>query len=111
MRDEDDEGLEALFKDLWRELTPVVRYCLFGGMALGFGLALLLIELVPPDAPADSFGYIVARGGFFFVCGVTVTVALMGTAVGVVVEVMTSRREGSVKKKSVRKRPRRKNRE
>jgi hypothetical protein len=100
------EGLGELLGDLYRELTPVVRFCLFGGMALGFGLAFYVIYRVSDDGSNESLGYIVARAEFrvFFgiLCVLTFAGAFVGTTVGVLLEVLFGGRDGSDKKKPPR---------
>jgi hypothetical protein len=100
------EGLSELLGDLYRELTPVVRFCLFGGMALGFGLAFYLIYRMSDDGSHEYWGYIIARAElrllFGKLCVLTFTGAFIGTTVGVLLEVLFGGQDGSGKKKPPR---------
>jgi hypothetical protein len=97
------EGFGELLGDLWRELTPVVRACLFGGMALGFALSVYLILRIPAEEPHS---YMVARAELrvilFMVFGLTFLGAFAGTAVGVSLELLFGKKDGTDKKKSNR---------
>jgi hypothetical protein len=96
-------GLGELLGDLYRELTPVVRFCLFGGMALGFGLAWYVIYRISDDGSHESWGYIIARAElrilFGILCVLTFAGAFIGTTIGVLVEVLFGGQDGSDKKK------------
>ena len=100
------EGLGELLGDLYRELTPVVRFCLFGGMALGFGLAFYVIYRGSDDGSHEYWGYMLARAElrvlFGILCVLTFTGAFVGTTVGVVLEVLFDGKDGSDKKKACR---------
>jgi hypothetical protein len=97
-------GLWNLVRDLWRELTPIVGCCLFAGVALGLSLGLVFVLRLPPD-----YGRLVSGNRIQYrtilvprLAIVLVTAflgGLVGTASGVVTEIMFGRPEGIAGKK------------
>ena|SRR5579883_2716537 len=83
------EGLAELLGDLWRELSPVVRVCLFGGMGVGFFTALYLTLGIPPEQ-GQSWLVLRAEARVLFVmlCVLTFAGAFAGLVLGVTVELV-----------------------
>lgn len=97
------EGLSELLSDLWHELTPVVRTCLFAGMGFGFFVTLYLANGVPADEPRRAmFVEIRLFIVLFFV--LTFVGGFVGLAVGVGLEYVFGIKDDPNKKKRWRKR-------
>ena len=83
------EGLGELLGDLWRELSPVVRICLFGGMVIGFFAALYFTLGIPAE---EGQSWLVlrteARVLFVLLCVLTFAGAFGGLVLGVTVELV-----------------------
>ena len=92
-------GLWDLVRDLWRELTPIVRCCLFAGVALGLSVGLVYVLRLPPD-----YGRLVSGNRIQYPTILVPRLAivlvgaflggLVGTAIAVVTEMMFGRPEG-----------------
>ncbi len=89
------EGLAELLGDLWRELTPVVRTCLFAGMGLGFFLGLYFILQVPGDEAVDAALWVPLRLVLVMVVGLTALGGFLGTAAGVLLELLVFGKDGA----------------
>jgi hypothetical protein len=93
------EGLGDLFRDLWRELHPLVRAGLFAGMGIGFALGLVFVLSLPPD-----YGRLVAGNRVQYrtillprvliVLGIGLLGTFLGTAIGVTLELLFGRGDG-----------------
>jgi hypothetical protein len=92
-------GLGELLRDLYRELTPVVRICLFAGMTIGFALGLYIAYRVPGDESWNLFTLrLEIRLLFLLLCGLTFLGAILGTAFGVTLELVFGAKDGPAKK-------------
>jgi hypothetical protein len=100
------EGITELLGDLWRELTPIVRTCVFTGMGLGllatiswlvFGPS---IEMIFIPLSIRALGVLV-----FILCIPAVIGGVVGCGVGVLIELIFGKGEPtSGKYKSKRRR-------
>jgi hypothetical protein len=95
------EGLSELLGDLWHELTPVVRTCLFAGMGLGFVLTLYFMLQVPGDEAADVALSVPVplRLVLVMVVGLTALGGFLGTAAGVLLEILVYGKDGAPPRK------------
>jgi hypothetical protein len=93
------EGLSELLGDLWHELTPVVRTCLFAGMGLGFFLALYFMLQVPKDEAVDAALWVPLRLVLVMVVGLTALGGFLGTAAGVLLEILVFGKDGAPPRK------------
>jgi hypothetical protein len=96
-------GLAELFRDLWRELTPVVRVGLFAGLGLGLALGLTYVLRLPPDyarlVGGNRVEYrTVLMPRVAIVVGIAILGGLLGTAAGVTFEMVFGKRDGEEKK-------------
>ena len=94
------EGLGDLFRDLWRELNPLVRAGLFAGMGLGFVVGLAFVLSLPPDyarlVAGNRLQYrTILLPRVLIVVGATLFGTFLGTAVGVTLELLFGRGDSS----------------
>lgn len=95
-------GLHGLFGDLYRELSPPVRICLFAGLGLGFMLGVYFVASVPPDQAAGRPVYRTDPRLFaLFILGLTVGGAVLGCVAGVLLD-FALRRDGGMHDKKRR---------
>jgi hypothetical protein len=95
-----------LLDDLWRELSPVVRICLFAGMGLGFFTALYLMIGIPPE---EEHSWFVLRTElrvlFVMLFVLTFAGAFAGLVLGVTIELVFGIEDPPDGKKRRRKKP------
>jgi hypothetical protein len=97
-------GIWELIRDLWRELTPVVRTCLFVGLGIGFLLGInYLLGLQADYARLNRDNRVEYRTILLprlaILVGITILGGVLGTAVGVAVEFTFRESDASEKKK------------
>lgn len=80
----DMQSLWALFEDLARELSWILRIFFFGGMFAGLALGIYWTSQVPSEELRRGFLRLIA----LFILGMTALGAILGLAAGVIVELI-----------------------
>jgi hypothetical protein len=86
-------GVWQSMQSLWREQTPLVRTCLFVGIAIGFLLGINHILGLPADygrpnkeSPVEFRTFVLPR--ISMVAGISILGGVVGTALGVTTELV-----------------------